>query len=67
MGIEVEPIVRSQTITWMKDGYKPVCKVEVVDGDYTDPEAIEIQHILESQREFNQFIRAIRKALKDTA
>lgn len=66
MGIEVEPMVRSQTITW-KDGYHMLCTVEVIDGAYTDPETIEIQCILKNQTEFNQFIKAINKAIKDTA
>lgn len=66
MSIEVGEIVRSQTITWM-DGFKTLCAVEVIDGDYTDPEAVEIRHILEGQTEFNRFVKAIQKAIKDTA
>ena len=65
MSVEVESMVKSQTITWM-DEFKELCKVEVTDGDYIDPDAIEVKHILERQTEFNIFIKAIRKAMKDT-
>lgn len=65
MTVTVDSISKSQTIIW-EDGEVEVV-ANVIGGECSDPVAIELPHILEYSRGFNQFLSAIKKAMKATA